>query len=875
MTLYEYKRKRNFAKTPEPNARKLNRKKTKLLRFVVQKHNATRLHYDFRLETKDDLLKSWAVPKGLALDPKVKRLAILTEDHPGDYIYFEGKIPKGNYGAGTVIVWDTGDYSTNGDLEEQFQKGNIKLILHGKKLKGNFHLVRLKDSNKQWLIIKIKDEYCSTDDVTTTMPESVLSGSTNEQLNRKIPRIRPEAAEARKGSLEDFPTSVKPMLAVPVDKPFDSKDWVFEIKWDGVRSILFLNKSKKILEIQSRTGTSITHRYPEIAAIAEPAIHCENSVVLDGEIVVLNAQGVPDFQRHQKRMNIDSKKDIESRSQSAPATYFVFDILHLDGRNLEKLEFLERRTILSNVLMKRSPRMRISDFIDEWGKAVFDNAVNMKLEGVVAKQKHSKYLEGVRSPSWLKIKSKVTQDCVVIGYTRGEGNREYYFGSLILAAYILGKLQFIGHSGSGFTSEQVQEIFKKLEGLRTGRCPIDYVPYVNREPVWVKPKMVAEVRFNGWTQDRIMRAPIFVALREDRSPEDCTIEVPKETRKVVMQERRPRPKVYSFSNLQKVYWPATPDQRALKKKDLVEYYDQVSQHILPHLKNRPLSLSRYPDGINGKSFYHKHWDQAMPPNAKTVQVFSEPKNDIINCLLCNNKETLLWLASLGCIEMHPWYSRVLDSSACNRSAVTRNNPDPSDEQKCGLDTPDFIIFDLDPYIYSGMEKSGTEPEYNVKGFKAAVEVAFELKNLFDQFKIDSYVKTSGKTGLHVFVPVKPIYSYKQTRNFAEIIGKMLRREDPDRVSMEWSTVKRKGKVFFDYNQNAKGKTVASILSVRPTITATVSMPVRWNDLDRLLPSDFTLLNVSEILRKTRDPWSDILQNKQDLGKLLENTKRFD
>jgi bifunctional non-homologous end joining protein LigD len=872
MNLYEYRHKRNFAKTPEPEARKVNRKKAKMLRFVVQKHNAKRLHYDFRLETKKGVLKSWAVPKGLTLDPKVKRLAILTEDHPGDYIHFEGKIPKGNYGAGTVIVWDTGDYSIDGDLEEQFQKGNIKLILHGKKLKGSFHLVRLKDSEKQWLIIKTKDEYSSAEDLTTTMPESVLSGRTNEQVNRKLPRTNLESAEAQKGTLEDFPTSVKPMLAMPVDKPFDNKDWVFEIKWDGVRSIIFLNKSKKILEMQARSGMTITHRYPEIAAIAPSLVQCENSVVLDGEIVILNAEGVPDFQRHQKRMHIDSNKDIASLSRSTPATYFVFDILHLDGRNLKQLEFLERRSILSNVLKKRSPRMRISDCIEEWGKAVFDNAVNMKLEGVVAKEKHSKYLEEVRSPLWLKIKSTVTQDCVVIGYTPGEGNRDGYFGSLILAAYKDRKLEFIGHSGSGFTSEQVQEIFKQLQPLRIKRCPIDYVPYVNREPVWVKPKMVVEVKFNGWTQDGNMRAPIFVRVKEDKRPEECIIEVPKETRKVVSPEKRPPSKEYAFSNLQKVYWPATRDHPALKKRDLVEYYDRVSEHILPHLENRPLSLSRYPDGINGKSFYHKDWNQVMPHNAKTVQVFSEPKNDPINCLVSNNKETLLWLASLGCIEMHPWYSRVLDYSACKRSAMAGDNPDPSDAQKCGLDTPDFIIFDLDPYIYSGKEKTGGEPEYNGKGFRAAVDVAFELKDLFDQFKIQSYVKTSGKTGLHIFVPIAPIYSYKQTRSFAEIVGKMLRREDPDKVTMEWNTEKRIGKVFFDYNQNAKGKTVASVLSARPTVSATVSMPVKWNDLDRIRPTDFTIFDVPEFLRKNRDPWSDILRKKQDLGSILSSKR---
>jgi bifunctional non-homologous end joining protein LigD len=874
MALHEYRGKRNFAKTPEPSARTVKRKRTRTPRFVVQKHNARRLHYDFRLETKKGLLKSWAVPKGLTLDPTVKRLAILTEDHPGDYIYFEGKIPKGNYGAGTVIVWDTGDYSINGDLEEQFQKGNIKIILDGKKLKGSFHLVRLKDSTNQWLVIKTKDEHCSTEDLTTTMPESVLSGLTNEQVNRKLPRDHLQAAEAKKGSIEDFPTSVKPMLALPVDKPFDNKDWVFEIKWDGVRSILFLNKSKKILEIQARSGLAITHRYPEIAAVAESAIQCENSAVLDGEIVVLNADGVPDFQLHQKRMNIDSKKEIGFFSQSSPSTYFVFDILHLDGRNLKELEFLERRTILSSVLKRRSPRMRISDYVEESGRAVFENAVKMKLEGVVGKQKDSKYLEGVRSASWVKIKHVMTQDCIVIGYTPGEGNREGYFGSLILAAYIQGKLRFIGHSGSGFDSEQVQEIFKRLAPLTQSHQPIDFLPYVNREPVWVKPELVAEVKFNGWSQDRIMRAPIFSRFREDKSPKECIIEVPEETRRVIVQKSQPRKK-YGFSNLQKVYWPATPEHDALKKRDLIEYYDHVSRYILTHLKNRPLSLSRYPDGIHGKTFYHKHWDQTKPPKAKTVQVFSEPKNGSIDLLVCNNRETLLWLANLGCIEMHPWYSRVLDFSACKRRASAGNNPNPSDEQRCGLGTPDFIIFDLDPYIYSGKEKEGGEPEYNVKGFKAAVDIAFDLKALLDQFKIQSFVKTSGKTGLHIFVPVAPIYSYKQTRAFAEVMGKMLRRANPGEVSMDWSTVKRKGKVFFDHNQNAEGKTVASVLSARPTASATVSMPVKWNDLDRLVPTDFTIMNVPEILRKTGDPWSDILQKKQNLEKLLENTRRLD
>ena len=864
MTLDEYKRKRNFAKTPEPKTGKARRMGINLLRFVVQQHEATRLHYDFRLETKKGVLKSWAVPKGLTLDPKIKRLAVLTEDHPGDYLHFEGKIPEGNYGAGTVIVWDTGYYSIDGDVEEQFRNGNIKVVLYGKKLKGSFHLFRLKDSEKQWLVIKKHDEFSSSEDITSTMPESVLSGRTNAQVGRKM-AIPAESSVA--GSPESFPTSIKPMLAVAVDKPFDNKDWAFEIKWDGVRSILFFNKPK--LEIHSRNGLTITHRYPEITSTAKDVIECDKSVILDGEIVVLNSDGVPDFQRHQKRMHAESKRDIESLSQSDPATYFVFDILHLDGRNLKQLPFVERREILSKVLRVRSARMRISDYIEEAGKTVFENAVNMRLEGVVGKHKQSRYLEGTRSPSWVKIKSTITQDCVVIGYTPGEGNRAGYFGALILAAYNKGKLQFVGHSGSGFTFAQVAEIFEKLQRLRVSDCPIDHISYVNRQPVWVRPTNVVEVKFNGWTKDQIMRAPIFVRLREDKPQQECTVGVV-QTAEVVHAEKTPPQKKYDFSNLPKVYWPATAEHRALTKKDLIEYYDRVSDFILPHLENRPLSLSRYPDGINGKTFYHKNWEQAMPPRAKTVQVYSEVKNAPINCLVCNNIETLLWLASLGCIEMHPWYSRALDYSACRRAAAAGDNPRLPDQLKCGLDIPDFIVFDLDPYIYSGKEKEGSEPEYNVKGFKAAVEVAFELKDLFDQFKIESFVKTSGKTGLHIFVPVAPMYSFNQTRNFAEIVGKILMRESPSRISMEWNTLRRKGKVFFDYNQNARGKTIASILSARPTASATVSMPVKWSQLDKIVPTDFTISTVPDILRKRGDSWSNILHAKQDLAKILDS-----
>jgi bifunctional non-homologous end joining protein LigD len=681
--------------------------------------------------------------------------------------------------------------------------------------------------------------------------------------------------QVMEGRPSRFPSSIRPMLAMPVDRLFHDDDWVFEVKWDGVRALLFWNKSEDVLRLQSRKGGDITHRYPEILRSVN-SIRVSNSVVLDGEIVVLDRNGIPDFQRHQTRMNVDSPREISYLSRESPATYYVFDILYLDGLSLEGLDLISRREILSKVL-SASGRIRVSDFIQGRGESVFKNAIAMGLEGIVAKYKYSKYLQGARSSAWLKIKGVLTQDCVVIGYTRGEGNREGYFGSLILAAYDGAKLRFVGHTGSGFGFDQLEETLEMMKKLAVDECPIDHVPYVNREPVWIRPELVVEVKFHGWTRDGAMRAPIFVRFREDKRPEDCVIEKPKDAEQMVKAEEKTEAKTpkdnQNFTNLEKVFWNASASHPVLKKKDLIEYYDRMIRYILPHLKDRPLSLSRYPDGIMGKSFYHKNWEQARPDYSKSIKIISESSNRIINYLLCNNRETLLWLANLGCIEMHPWYSRVHNYSACAKLAAGKSEP-ALDEAKCGLERPDFIIFDIDPYIYSGKEQKGQEPEYNVKGFKAAVDVAYRLKELFDSLKIRSYVKTSGKTGLHIFVPVAPVYTYDQTRAFAQTIGKILAARSPSKITMEWDTSKRKGKVFFDYNQNAKGKTVASIFSVRPTVSATVSIPLEWSQLDKVLPTDYTIMNVPEVLKASGDPWRDILEKKQDLNELLENVSEI-
>src|SRR5918998_1405207 len=427
MSLNEYNAKRNFKKTPEPGgatSHTLKPGNKGMLRFVIQKHDASRLHYDFRLETIDGVLLSWAVPKGPSLDPRQKRLAVETEDHPLDYIDFEGVIPEGNYGAGTVIVWDTGTYTTERDIRQQFQDGKISFTLSGTKIKGSFALIRIRQRNKQWLLIKSDDvdgggadssTTTSEVDLTVTAPESVLTGRTNDELAEKRPVQKRSGANGQRLVLLDnnitlgkknsqFPLSVRPMLAGHADTPFDNKDWVFEVKWDGVRAILLQNKAKGITEIQSRNGKNITHRYPEITKAIDSVVKNNESIVLDGEIVVLNKEGIPDFQMHQKRMNVESQRDIEFLSNDIPATYFVFDILHIDGRNVEELQLSDRRRILDSVIAKGSKRIRISDYIEEKGKALFKSVIERRLEGIVAKHKQSKYQQGFRSSAWLKIK---------------------------------------------------------------------------------------------------------------------------------------------------------------------------------------------------------------------------------------------------------------------------------------------------------------------------------------------------------------------------------------------------------------------------------------------------------------------------------------
>ncbi len=868
--------------------------------FVVQKHDATRLHYDFRLESEDGVLKSWAVPKGPSMSPDTKRLAVMVEDHPFDYLHFEGTIARGNYGAGTVIVWDTGSYSVKEPLLKQLESGKVSIELYGNKLKGLFKLIRTKKEN-QWLLIKGHDKFVSEDDLTLIRPESILSGKSNSDIESETGSLlssksiistdrhstdrhsSKKAQTKKKNNIDVLFPKIKPMLAHPFEKAFDSKDWVFEVKWDGVRAILYKNHNN--INIQSRNGNDITRLYPEIVNAVKMSLRGNESTVLDGEIVVLNEKGIPDFHTHQHRMHIQNHHEIMSLSIKNPSTYYVFDILYDEEKNLESLGYLERRQILNSVL-KTNDTIRISEYIDEKGTQILASSKELNLEGIVAKHKRSVYREGIRSRDWLKIKNTKTQDCVIIGYTRGLGSRVSHFGSLMLAVYSAKerKLKFAGHAGTGFNDQTLSEMYSKLKQLETNDRPVDKIPYLNRETKWLKPVLVAEVKFDEWTRDGILRAPVFLRLRDDKKPEECIVEADKPIKNLSQVGNDPKyakdEKVTNWqknkindignaivTNPSKVYWKATKQHPAYLKKDLIDYYDKIGDVILRHLQDRPLSLSRYPNGIYGKTFYQKDWDQKKPEFVTTAKIHSEHRGDSINYIICNNKETLLWVANLGCIEMHPWYSRIKDFQGCHTSTLLH-------EEKCGLNFPDFIVFDLDPYIYSGKEKKGEEPQYNIAGFKAAVDIAHDLKDIFRDLKINSYIKTSGKSGLHIYVPILNTYSYEQTKSFAETIANIMLRKFPKKITLEWSTSKRKGKVFFDYNQNARGKTIASVYSLRPTADATVSMPIEWKNVDEILPTDFTITNAPDLINKNGDTWEAMLSDKQDIEKLISQAQQI-
>jgi bifunctional non-homologous end joining protein LigD len=878
--LSEYSAKRSFQATPEPAASVPEGRSGPLL-FVIQQHSATRMHYDFRLEC-DGVLKSWAVPKGPSLDPVDKRLAVPTEDHPFDYASFEGIIPKGQYGAGEVIVWDCGVYSPDEEADwvsdrraaeaqvlKGLEKGKLSITLRGEKVKGSYALVKT-SRGKDWLLIKHKDRFVSKDDVTARS-RSVLSGITVDEMNA-MPVQRREAEKlAPAGKREALPDKLEPMHAELAQAPFNKPDWMWEPKLDGYRTLVFLKEDQ--VSMRSRRGLELAKTFPGLAAELGKQ---GTSMVLDGEIVAFDESGKPSFNALQNRFQLKTERDIAIAERTTPVVFYAFDLLHFDGVDLRKAAYTDRRRYLAQCLLP-SPLVQLVH-AGEDGVELYRAALASGFEGVIGKRKDSRYEAGKRSSAWLKVKSTTSGDFVVGGYTKGKGAR-VPLGALLIGYWQGGKLRYASHVGSGFDDRTLKQVQERLEPLRRKSCPFDGKPELNAPTTWVEPRSVVEVKFQGWTGDGSLRAPVFLRLRDDLDAKSLSADQRKPSTpesgldEVVRQIDACKANgtitveghAIKLTNLDRVYWPADPalKQPALTKRDLLHYLARISGAMLPHLEDRPLTMIRMPEGIHGQRFFQKHWTQARPEFVKAITVFSGHKDESHEYLLCNNLPTLLWLAQSGTLEFHVWHSRAkFDIDAASKEADYASSLESLEASV--LNYPDYVVFDIDPYIYSGKENAGDEPELNTVAFEKGKEVAFRLRELLNSMSLDPIVKTSGKTGLHVFLPIRRTIDFDAAREVSERVGRHLMRLHPKDITLEWSVPKRTGKIFMDYNMNVRGKTLNVAYSPRGAPGAPVSMPLTWDELARAHPLDFRITNAIEFLAGSEDRWRTALERKQDL-----------
>ena len=887
--LAEYSAKRTFTATPEPPPAVPASGNGPLL-FVVQMHSATRLHYDFRLEC-DGVLLSWAVPKGPSLDRNEKRLAVHVEDHPYDYASFEGVIPAGQYGAGEVIVWDCGVYSPDEggatwfhdreraerEVRDGLEKGKLSILLRGEKLKGSFALVRTKEKN-QWLMIKHKDRFAVSTDVTA-QNRSVLSGRTVEEIKFLPVQRIPAAQLAPTGKIEAMPATLAPMLAEVGDAPFHRADWMWEPKLDGYRVLAFI--SVEGVKLRSRRGLDLSAKFPRL--VAELGEQAAGNMILDGELVAFDAAGKPSFATLQDRAQLKTEREIAAADLNAPVVLFCFDLLHFAGIDLRKSAYRDRRRYLAQCLLP-SARVQLVHAADD-GVALSAAALASGFEGVVGKRLESRYEAGRRSTSWLKVKPTSSADFVVGGYTKGKGARAPLGAVLVGYWEDGGELRYASHVGSGFDERSLVAVKARLAKLQRKACPFVEIPEQNAPTTWVEPEIVAEVNFQSWTQDDHLRAPVFLRLRDDVDPKSVRRSepgaAPQATDEIVAQLQNRKiaftlavgTQRIKLTNLDRVYWPADPARKlpAYTKRDLLTYLAQVSPYMLPHLENRPLTMIRMPDGIRGQRFFQKHWEQARPDFVESMTVFSGSKDEQHDYLLCNNLPTLLWLAQSGTLEFHIWHSRAkVGPDAASRGTDYATSLESLEASV--LNFPDYVLFDLDPYIYSGKEAKGAEPELNTVAFEKGKEVAFWLRELLQSMSLEPIVKTSGKTGLHVFVPIRRTLDFDAARHVSELVGRHLMRLHPKDITLEWSIPRRTGKIFMDYNMNVRGKTLNVAYSPRGEPGAPVSMPLTWEELAGAHPLDFTIENAPQRLVRTGDRWKDALTKKQSLERALSGPK---
>jgi bifunctional non-homologous end joining protein LigD len=770
MSLREYRRKRDPAKTREPFGKGRSGKEPV---FVVQRHDARRLHYDFRLE-RNGVLASWAVPKGVPMQPGMQRLAVHVEDHPLEYGSFEGEIPAGQYGAGQVEIWDRGTY----ELLEEKPDGGLTVELHGRRLKGTWALVpaHLSGDEKNWLILRKQDGRAS--------------------------------APAADG--------YSPELATLVDDIPKGDEWVFEVKWDGYRALAHVTGGDVVL--RSRKGNDFTERFASVASALEKAVKTPDCV-LDGEVCALDEEGRSSFSAMQQG------------KAGTPLVYYVFDVLEIEGESVVDLPLEERRGRLEALIDRRSTAVKISEFFDD-GEALLAAVKENGLEGIVAKRVGSRYCPGRRTRDWVKIKVHGGQEFVIAGYTKGQGRREKSFGSLVLGYWQADELAYAGNVGTGFNEAEIEKLLSRLRPLQRKTSPFKTVPKMPKvkkgDVIWVSPKLVANVEFAEWTHDGHLRAPVYQGLREDKNAE----EVQRERPAPVPSELRSGKRVLKLSNLDKPFWP----EEGITKGDLLAYYRDVAGVLVPHLKDRPFTMKRYPDGWKGDFFFQKDAPKHMPDwiKARAFRATSRESRQkrMLRYPLVNDKLSLLWVVTMGCIDMNAWYSRV-------------DKPE----------RPDWVLFDLDPADV---------------GFKEVVEVALFLKQALDGLGLESFPKTSGADGMHVLVPIARRHTYADTREFSEIVARALERTHRGLVTTEWSKAKRRG-VLIDSNQNGEGKTIASVYSVRPKEGAPISTPLLWDEVNEQLdPAAYTMDAVRARIEQHGDLFAGVLTTRQSLTDALRS-----
>jgi bifunctional non-homologous end joining protein LigD len=879
MPLEEYVRKRKFEKTPEPPPKVAADKAPAgtAPRFYVQRHDATRLHYDFRLEI-GGVLVSWAVPKGPSLEPLSKFLAAKVEDHPLEYGEFEGNIPAGNYGAGSVMLWDRGTWELLGDapVEEQLARGDLKFRLHGEKLKGEFAMVLMKNRGKgnEWLLIKKRDADAVPGWDIEQYAWSVLSGRTQQEIAQGLParktkqetagdperewKSRPAKHPSKtaakhskpgtsasgpainpaslKGAVKAaMPSAIAPMKAALADTPPHGDEWLFEVKWDGVRAICFIEQ--EAVRLVSRTGHSCEKQYPELSVI--PHFISASQAILDGEIAALDEKGAARFELIQPRIAQSDPNAVSHMARSRPVVYFAFDLLYLNGYDLRQVALIERKRLLESILTPTAV-LRYSEHFPGAGDAMLEAAQETGIEGLMAKRANSRY-ESRRSNEWIKIKIVERQEFVVCGFTAGERD---HFGALVLGLYDNGKLVWAGNVGTGFDQKALAFLRQKLDPLIAPHSPFPDAAKVGKDVTWVRPEVVAEVKFANWTGEGRLRAPVYLGLRPDVNPGDCVRE------RAEQPPKRPKEQLLSdasnevtitidrhplkFTNLNKVFYPA----EGIVKRDLLNYYDAVAPLILPHLKDRPLSLKRYPNGIEQQFFFQKDAPLTFAPWLRAEEIHSDHNEAPIRYVFSQDRASLLYLVNLGCIDHNPWMSRS-----------------PT------LDNPDFVLIDLDPQ----------DCPYDM-----IVEAALLVREKLEAIGLKGYPKTTGGDGMHIYIPLEPVYSYEESRTFAEILAHLVQRDRPELFTTPRAVSKRqKGRVYFDWVQNGKTKTIAAPYVLRAYPGAPVATPLAWNEVQPgLTPVQFNIYNAPERFAKLGDLFAGVLKNLQRLEQPLQKLEKL-